>query len=455
MKKVFTLSLAVAALGLSACDSSNDGTPVTPPTPTFDLQVLHASPDAPPVDIVVNGSAALQNVDYKQGSGRFQFDEGSLNIAVEGILPSGNAPVIGPVDLSFVGNNIYTVVALDEVANIAPVIIEQPRTPVTTGSARLNVLHAAAAAPQVDVYVTTPGADLAASPVVGTFSFTESIGPAEVTAGDYQIRVTPAGDPTTVVFDSGTITLADGNDLFVAAVPNTSGGAAPISLVVLTGSDSAEILDVDTPASLRVFHKSPDAPAVDVVVNDNFAAPLIEDLAFADFVGPVGVPATDYNVKVTPANNAGVIVIDADLSLAAGQTYDVFAVGELAAIEPLVLNDDPRVVSTEAKVRIVHASPTAQDVDIYVAAPGTDITTITPAFENVPFKASTGYVSLAADADGEAYEVTVVPAGTTNPAIGPAVFDFFAGDVLTVVARDAVGGGAPLNVVIATDVVAD
>ncbi len=451
MKNLISLSLAALALGLAACDSGSDSfATATPPTPSFDLQVLHASPDAPAVDVVVRGNTVLSGVDYKQGSGRFQFLEGSLNIAVEGILPTGNVPVIGPVDLDFSGNNIYTVVAVNDVANIGPVIVEQPRTAVSAGAARLNVLHAAAAAPEVDVFVTTPGADLSATAPVGTFSFQETIGPAEVTAGDYQIRVTPAGDPATVVFDSGTIALADGSDLFVAAVPNTSGGAAPISLVVLTGSGSAEILDADTPASLRVFHKSADAPAVDVVVNDDFAAPLIEDLSFPNFVGYVGVPVADYNVKVAPANSTN-FVIEADLSLAAGQTYDVLAVGDLATIEPLVLNDDPRVVNTEAKVRIVHASPTAQDVDIYVAAPGTDIATIAPAFAGVPFRGSTGYVSLPADADGESFEVTVVPAGTTTPAIGPAVFNFFAGDVLTVVARDAVGGGAPLDVIIAND----
>ena len=63
--------------------------------------------------------------------------------------------------------------------------------------------------------------------------------------------------------DSGTITLSDGDDLTVAALPNTSGGSAPISLVALNGAGSLEILDVNTPTSLQVVHASPDAPAVD------------------------------------------------------------------------------------------------------------------------------------------------------------------------------------------------
>lgn len=449
MKQTLKLSMVVAAFALAACDSDNDVFVAVPPE-TFDVQILHASPDAPAVDVLVNGTAVLENVDYKVGSGRLELDEGTYTIAVEGILPGGNAAVIGPVDLPFDPDTIYSVVAVNDVANIEPVIIAQPRTPVSAGSARLNVLHAAAAAPQVDVYVTTPGADLAGSAPVGTFAFKESIGPAEVAAGDYQIRVTPAGAPGTVVFDSATITLNDGDDLFIAAVPVAAPASnfseSPISLVVMTGAGSAEILSDGTPAALRAFHASPDAPLVDIVVNDDFDAPLVSDFAFPQVAGYVPVAPADYNVKVAAANTMNA-VINADLSLAAGQFYDVLAVGPLATIEPLVLNDDPRVVNTNAKVRIVHASPTAQDVDIYVTAPGTDITTVAPTFSVVPFKANTGYVSLPAGS----YDVTVTPTGTTDAAIGPAIVDFANGDVVTIVARDVEGGGVPLNVIVTND----
>ena len=442
-------ALVAAALVMAGCDSSSGlNLPGVVNPPTADLQVLHASADAPAVNVLLDGNPVLQGVDYKQGSGRLQVGARTHSVAVEGLLPGGaTATVIAPVDLTLNADTTYTVAAVGPVSAIEAVVVSQPRTAVSAGSARLNVLHAAASAPAVDVFVTTPGADLTATAPTGSFAFRGTIGPAEVAAGDYQVRVTLAGDPTAVVFDSGTIPLSDGADLFIAAVPSTTPGMAPISLVALDGSGAIEILDAATPAALRVFHASPDAPPVDVVVNDDFAMPFIEDLEFPDVVGYVPVPAADYNVKVTAANNAGAIVIDADLSLAAGQSYDVLAVDALATIDALVLNDDRRSVATEAKVRIVHASPTAQDVDIYVVATGTDINTVDPTLAAVPFKASTGYLSLPA---GD-YDVTVTPTGTKTAAIGPAMLTFNDGDVLTAVARDAAGGGTPLGVILQDD----
>jgi hypothetical protein len=443
--------VACSMLVLAACDSDNDtilGQTLTPPPAVAQVQVLHASPDAPAVNILVDGNEVLAGVDYKVGSQKIALDEGTYSIQVDGILPGGNATVIGPVDLDFSGDTIYTIAAVNDVAAIEPVVISQPDTAVSAGSARLFVLHGASAAPQVDVFVTTPGADLSATAPVGTFAFRESIGPAEVTAGDYQIRVTAAGDPTAVVYDSGTVTLGDGADLTIAAVASTSGGAAPISLVALDGSSSFEILDANTPTSLQVVHASPDAPAVDVVVDGGV---LVPGLAFPDATGFVEVPAATYNVAVTVAGNPGAVAIGpVDLDLLAGTRYSVFAVGELAAIEPLILTDDARRVATNAKVRIVHASPTAQNVDLYVTAVGADINAETPTRADVPFKANTGFLDLAA---GD-YDVTVTPTGTKTAAIGPATITVEDGGVYTAVARDPLPGAAELGLIVLDDFIA-
>jgi hypothetical protein len=437
---------AALSMILVGCSDSNNNRPDQPPPPTFRVQALHASPDAPKVNLSI-GTSTISNVDYKVGTGALEKNVGTYTVKVDGILPSGTATVIGPVDVAFAADTLYSIVAVGDVADIEALVLQQPDTPVPAGSVRLRVLHAAPMAPQVDVYLTAPGTNLSASAPAGTFAFGENLGPVEVPAGDYQVRVTPAGDASSVVYDTGTITLAAGGNLLLTAVENTGTGAAPISLVVQDGSGSSEILDVATPADLRVVHASPDAPAVDVVVNGDFASPLVSDLMFREFTSFLSVPADSYNVKVTDSATQGLVPIDVDLDLEAGTRYTVLAVGFLSALEPLVATDDPRPIATQAKVRIIHASPSAQNVDIYVTAPGTDINTVAPTLAAVPFKANTGFLALAAGS----YDVTVTLAGTKTAAIGPATITVANGGVYTAIARDADGGGVPLGLILMDD----
>lgn len=142
-------------------------------------------------------------------------------------------------------------------------------------------------------------------------------------------------------------------------------------------------------ARVRVVHASPDAPTVDVLVNDTIRA--FEGAAFGDITNYASLPANVYNFKVVPeGGEAADAVIDANANLFFFSNYTVVAVNTLANIEPLVLQDSELpALPQRARVRFVHASPDAPAVDIKIVG-GPFL------FQNVSFKGVGDYVVIPA-----------------------------------------------------------
>jgi hypothetical protein len=428
------------------------------------LRALHASPDAPAVNILVNGAVALTDVDYTDGSGFVPVGE-VTRVQVEAILPGADAVVIDQtLDLEY--SRDYTVIATGRVAApIGAFIVSNPTdAAIAPGSFRAQVAHAAPAAPAVDVYVTAPGADLAGSTPINSspLAYQATTRRVEAAAGDYQVRVTVAGDSDAVVFDSGTITLPAGADLLAVAVENTGPGETPIQVVVLDGTVAADLLDVNTPASVVAVHASPDAPAVDVLADLRSTATveaiaLAQGLPFPQFCEIAAVPAPgEYALSITAAGDPSTVALQFDLDVEQGNELTAIVSGYLAsgapAIQALPLLNDRRSVVTEAKLRITHGSPGTAAVDLYLVPNGTDLNdaAVTPAFAAVPFGANTGILSIAPGV----YDVYVTPAGDKGVvAIEVQGLALSGGEVLDVIARDAETDGSegPLPQLIVID----
>jgi hypothetical protein len=102
------------------------------------------------------------------------------------------------------------IVAADKVAQITPLVFTADRSRPEAGSAKLRVLHAAASAPNVDVYVTAPDAGIAnVQPVLSNVPFKAMSDYLPVPAGSYDVFVTLRGTKTVAIEARG-LAVGDG-----------------------------------------------------------------------------------------------------------------------------------------------------------------------------------------------------------------------------------------------------
>lgn len=191
-------------------------------------------------------------------------------------------------------------------------------------------------------------------------------------------------------------------------------------------------------ARVRVVHASPDAPAVDVLVNGQAA---FTNAAFKAITPYAALPAASYSVAVVPTGQTEPQVISATLALDPAKDYTVVALNTLANIESLVLTDNNAAPATgKAHVRFVHASPDAPAVDVAVKG-GPAI------FSNVAFKGTGDYTPV----DAGTYNLEVRLAGTDTVALDVPNVTLNEGSVYTVFAMGLAAGQPALTAVLSED----
>ncbi|MEQ9463359.1 MAG: DUF4397 domain-containing protein, partial [Haliea sp.] len=403
-----SICLAAVLAAIVGCSDSSDSPAqpeVAPPPPPevqpAQLRVTHAAPDAPDVNVYVNGEAALEDVAFRQSSGLITIDNpGAIEVEVRGLLPDGSeVSVIGPVELVLEEGVRTDVVAYDTLfdaegnLNIKAKVLDPVTIEDAIADVRVSVMHAAPAAGDVDIYVTGPD-ELLASVTPIDAGFGDALGPLALQPDtDYRVRITGDGSDA-VVYDSGTLSFPAGTEVLVLAINNTfKVGSNPVNLLAAGAESAAEILDPGMGSAVRVVHNSADTPAVDVIVD---GATVLAGVPFpgASAYSDIEVPAGTYNVVVAASADNSIAPINADLTLEQSDSYTVLAIGSFAAnsIAALVTNDDRRNIATAARVEVIHGSSIVAGeipVDVYLTTDGV-IADADPAIAGLPYPETTG-----------------------------------------------------------------
>ena len=195
---------------------------------------------------------------------------------------------------------------------------------------------------------------------------------------------------------------------------------------------------------LRIVHVSPDASNLDVVVDGDTVA---SDLAYLGSSDYIQLTAGGHVMQISETNTT-LALIDQDVTVADGADYTVIVGNTLAHIQALVLTDNNNTPPAGTiRVRAVHGAPGAPAVDVYVTDPGADLTLASPAASNVTFGQALPYF----DAIAGTYEVRVTPTGAKDVIIDSGAFTLENGQVRTVIAVDAAGGGEPFDFLVLND----
>lgn len=143
MKKYWigALALALVIMAVPAVQASDNAR----------VRVIHASPDAPNVDVLADGGPLFLDAPF---TGITPYQTVPANVYnVQVVVAGTTGPAVIDADLNLFYNKYYTVVATDFVSNITPLVLEDSRDFVSFKNASLRFIHASPDAPNVDIKV--------------------------------------------------------------------------------------------------------------------------------------------------------------------------------------------------------------------------------------------------------------------------------------------------------------
>ncbi|AJW46843.1 MULTISPECIES: DUF4397 domain-containing protein [Ralstonia] len=225
---------AVLALGslavLAGCGGGDDDIGQIIGTSSPQYRTVHANPFIQNVDFGVNGTVRIANVGFKNVSNYFGIDATATTATVSN---AGSNSPLASATFNPVNGHRYTALAIvgaNGTATNLSIIDDPYDKSILSDKARVRTFNASYNAPNVDVYVTAPNADLTnVAPTMGGAAY-GAASPAStqdsiyVDGGTYQIRVTTAGTKN-VIFSSQPFSLANNADWLITTLPAGGIGA--------------------------------------------------------------------------------------------------------------------------------------------------------------------------------------------------------------------------------------
>jgi hypothetical protein len=211
LRKLALLMLPV--LFIFGCDNNDDNDNPTPQIMSSFVRVAHLSPDAPAVDIWVDGAVVLEDVPFRAFSGYLEVEAGTRNIQV---TPANSTTPVIDADVALDPDKYYTVAATGLVGenDLSPIVLTDDRSGNPNGNAHVRFVHTSPDAPNVNIRVANGGPML-----FSDVAFREAADYIGVGAAMYDLEVTlAANDQLVLTVPAVTLNSSTNYTIFAAGL---------------------------------------------------------------------------------------------------------------------------------------------------------------------------------------------------------------------------------------------
>ncbi|MGH9511568.1 MAG: DUF4397 domain-containing protein [Terriglobales bacterium] len=196
------------------------------------LRALQASPnESTTINVLLDSTTLFSDLALGAPTTYSTVTSGSHTLEVE---PSNSttAAINQSVTLNAATN--YTLITANYAANLTPMLLTDSTTAPSSGDFGLRIANAAVEAGSIDVYILpagSPGPPTGGvTPTISALGFTNSSSYQSLSAGSYEIVITPAGFPVVQYINSGSLSFAAGQNRTFVILPNASGGLTSLTL---------------------------------------------------------------------------------------------------------------------------------------------------------------------------------------------------------------------------------
>ena len=437
MKRILLILACTGTLFLAACTGESK---LPNPTGEGAIRAINAIPGSPNVAFKIE-ERTLNEIGYKDSSTPTLYDDFEYNFNFDVDIPGEDDPRrIASVTQKIDANREYVFALTGSLGSPT----------VTTWSNDLRdwvesdtvfearFAHLSVSLGNIDVYFDDPANPPSASNLVATLSPGQIMDIADFEEGSYAITITVAGDPNRVpVYSSSDLNFAAQTSHVISIFDGNENDLSPYVLSTTTSTgQTSRLADPSFGTTIRIIHGARTLQSVDVYDDETLTSLVTSDLAFGNASADLLTSSAEKTFYFTPAGSVATTLFSEVLGAAPpGAPSELYLIGTTDLWEGINLAQDRSSVSTIAKLTIYHAAFENQTFDIYVKDRGEALVDddIASLF-GVLFSSPSATLQLAAGS----FDIYLTETGTKTVLAGPYPLDTALGDVVFLLAVDAV-----------------